>query len=358
MIKPAVTIVVPCRNEIGHIESTVRSILAQQPPPGGCEVIVADGMSDDGTREILARIAREHTGIRVVDNLGGIVSTGLNAAIRDARGATIIRMDAHTRYAPDYVRRCVETLVETGADNVGGPWVAAGDGLLGRAVAAAFQSSFGMGGARGHNPGYEGIVDTVYLGCWRRDVFERIGGFDEDLVRNQDDELNFRLTRAGGRIWQSPLIRSWYIPRNSLGALFKQYMQYGYWKVRVLQKHGRPASLRHLVPAAFVAALGASALAGLMFPLLRQLALGLAVAYSTAALLASAWTAAGRGWKLFPVLPIVFACCHIGYGLGFLEGVLDFGLRRRTSGTRHAALTRTSAMPVAPPLTSGHRERI
>lgn len=173
----AVSIVIPCRNEKEHIETCLRSILAQETPPGGFEIIVADGMSDDGAREILDRLAAETPHLRVIDNPGRIVSTGLNAAILEARGDIIVRMDAHTKYAPDYLSQCVWVLRETDADNVGGPWVAHGQGLVGQAVAAAFHSPFAVGGARGHDSRYEGIVDTVYLGCWPREVFDRIGFF-------------------------------------------------------------------------------------------------------------------------------------------------------------------------------------
>src|SRR5262249_25260654 len=131
-------------------------------------------------------------------------------------------------------------------------WVARGDRYVSRAIAAAFRSPFSAGGANSHDPRHEGPVDSVYLGCWRRDVFSRVGLFDEELVRNQDDEWNLRLIRSGGTIWQSPRIRSWYRPRASLAALFQQYRQYGYWKVRVIQKHRRPASPRHLVPVLFL----------------------------------------------------------------------------------------------------------
>ena len=273
-IKPRVSIIIPCRNEAGAIEACLCSVLAQEVPQCVCEVIVADGMSDDGTREIVERLQitvpldhattgpRDHAtrvssqwsvvggpssavcgpSIRLIDNPGKIVSTGLNAAIRAARGEIIIRMDAHTEYAPDYIRRCVEALDATGADNVGGPWVAKGAGYSSRAVAAAFQSPFAVGGARSHAPDHEGPVDSVYLGCWRKETFERFGCFDEELVRNQDDEHNLRIIRGSGKIWQSPKIKSWYRPRGSLSALFRQYMQYGYWKVRMIQKHKLPAS--------------------------------------------------------------------------------------------------------------------
>ena len=238
---PAVSIIIPCRNEKDYIEACMRSILAQEPSPGGFEIIVADGMSNDGTRDVLKRLVGEDPRLRIIDNHDRIVSAGLNAAIRAAQGKVIIRMDAHTEYASDYIRQCLAVLQETGADNVGGPWVAKGKGFVSQAIMAAFQSPFAAGGARGHDPVYVGVVDTVYLGCWPREVFDRIGLFDEELIRNQDDEFNLRLLRAGGKIWQSPQVRSWYRPRESLRSLFRQYMQYGYWKVRVIQKHRMPA---------------------------------------------------------------------------------------------------------------------
>src|SRR5260370_4219804 len=195
--EPLVSIIIPCRNEVGHIEDCLLSVLAQEEPPGGFEVIVADGMSDDGTRGLLRKIQTTEPRVRMIDNPKRIASTGLNAAIQVARGEIIVRMDAHTKYAPDYVRQCVEVLEATGADNVGGPWIAQGEGLISRAIAAAFQSPFAAGGARSHAPDYEGPVDSVYLGSWRKDTFRRFGYFDEEMVRNQDDEHNLRITRGG-----------------------------------------------------------------------------------------------------------------------------------------------------------------
>lgn len=336
---PFVSIIIPCRNEARHIEACLRGILAQDYPPDRMEIIIADGMSDDGTREIIARIAGEDPRIRLVDNPKRITPAGLNAAIKASRGEIIIRTDAHTEYAADYVSQCVAVLRETGADNVGGPWRARGREPVAQAIAAAFQSPFAVGGAKSHDPLYEGPVDTVYLGCWPRQVFERVGLFDEELVRNQDDEHNLRIVRAGGKVWQSPRIRSWYTPRGSLGALFRQYFQYGYWKVRVIQKHRMPASWRHLVPGTFVAAL---LLLGIGAPLLgwARAAFGILVGtYAAALITASAAAAVTNGWKLFPLLPVVFACYHFAYGLGFLAGVWDFAVLRRRG--RFAQLTRT-----------------
>lgn len=340
---PTVSIIIPCRNERDHIEACTRSILAQEPPPGGFEIIVADGMSDDGTRHILKRLAEENPQLQVVDNPGCIVPTGLNTAIRAARGRIIIRMDAHTEYASDYVRQCLAVLQETGADNVGGPWVAKGKGFVSRAIVAAFQSPFTAGGARGHDPGYEGVLDTVYLGCWPREVFARIGLFDEELVRNQDDEFNLRLTRAGGRIWQSPRIRSWYRPRDSLRSLFRQYMQYGYWKVRVIQKHKIPASIRHIVPACFILSLGVPLLLFPWWPFAAWGWLGLVGTYTVCNVAASFFTAACQGWTLFPILPLVFACYQFAYGYGFLRGIWDFVIWRRGPSRTYTKLTRVQS---------------
>jgi succinoglycan biosynthesis protein ExoA len=337
-----VSVVVPCRNERDQIETTLQSILAQEPPPGGFEVIVADGMSDDGTRSILSKLANENFRLRIVDNPGQIVSTGLNASIREASGSVIMRMDAHTQYASDYIRNCLEVLRTTGADNVGGPWVARGTGIIGRAIAAAFRSPFSFGGTRGHNPDYEGIVDTVYLGCWPRQVFDRIGLFDEELVRNQDDEFNLRLRRGGGKIWQSPRIKSWYRPRGSLRALVQQYLQYGYWKVRVLQKHKIPASLRHLAPGCFVFLLIILPSVFFWWSLAAWGWLGLVAMYFLCNIGASLLTAARSGCNLLPVLPLVFACYHLAYGLGFLRGIWDLVILRRAPTHTYTKLTRSS----------------
>ena len=341
-----VSIIVPCRNEVSAIAATVDSIRSQDPIPGDFEVIVADGMSDDGTREIVSQLMAADPRITMVDNPEGIVSTGLNRAIRQARGKIIIRMDAHTTYALDYVRCCIEVLSQTHADNVGGPWVARGEGIIGRAIAAAFGSGFAAGGARSHDCQYQGIVDSVYLGCWRREVFERIGFFDEELVRNQDDEFNLRITRQGGKVWQSPRIESVYSSRSSLRGLFRQYLQYGYWKVRVLQKHKIPASVRHLVPAAFLIALAGLPVVGFWFEIVWRFWGALLGLYVALLLLASFMTASRRGGELFLYLPVVFVSFHISYGLGFLHGIFDFVMMRRGGDSRYAALTREQTSQV------------
>ncbi len=328
-----ISIVAACRNEIRHIRPFLESLLSQDMNGLRWEAIIADGMSDDGTREVLDEYAARHPELRVLANPGRIVSTGLNAAIRAARGEIVLRMDAHTCYAPDYCWCSVETLERTGADNAGGPARTRVSGSRASAVAAAYHSRFSTGGARFHDENFEGWVDTVPYGCWRKATLVRLGLFDETLVRNQDDELNLRLLRAGGKIWQNPQIRSWYSPRPSLAALFRQYFQYGYWKVAVIRKHRLPGSWRHLVPAVFVlgnafllAAMAVAAAAGVpdWFYRIGALWLAQAGAYAAASLTASVAAAWRRGWETLPYLPAVFSAYHFSYGAGFLAGLFRF----------------------------------
>lgn len=337
---PLVSVIIPCRNEHEQIESCVRSVLGQQRVAGGFEVIVIDGMSDDGTREILARLAAEDDRLRLIDNPDQITARGMNLGIRHARGRYVAIMGAHNKYAPDYLSASLRVIAETGADNVGGSMVCRGETSLQQAIAAAHHSPFSVGGARWHDVLYEGFADTVFGGFYRRNVFDRIGYFDESLLRNQDDEFNLRLTLSGGKIWHSPAIRSSYRPRASLSALFRQYLQYGYWKVLVMKKHHRPASLRHLVPGAFVLGLVSLLFAAMFYPPLFYLWLALLAAYVTANLTASIVTSALRGWRYLPVLPLVFGCYHFGYGIGFLRGVIGFLILRRAPSVTFTQLTR------------------
>jgi glycosyltransferase involved in cell wall biosynthesis len=339
-----ISIVVACRNEIRHIREFLDSILSQDLAGMDWEVIVADGMSEDGTREVLEQYAASDPRLRVVSNPGRTVSTGLNAAIVAARGDIVLRMDAHTMYAPDYSRRCVETLQATGAENVGGPARTRPSGTLGRAVAAAYHSPISTGGGKFHDIHYEGLVDTLPYGCWRKETLVRIGLFDEALVRNQDDELNLRICRAGGRVWQDPQIVSWYVPRSKLSGLFRQYFQYGFWKVAVIRKHRLPASWRHLVPAAFVlanaflaSAAGVSAAAAWPWWRAAGSAWGLMLAAYLALLAVASVDAARRhGWRTLPYLPLVFATYHLSFGLGFLAGMVHF---LKGTGPRPVSMT-------------------
>ncbi|MDP4302581.1 glycosyltransferase family 2 protein [Leptothrix discophora] len=337
-----VSVIAPCRNERDHIVDFCRALTAQHLPDGvTLEVLIADGRSDDGTRELLVDWCGRDARFQVVDNPGRIVSTGLNRCLARARGDVIVRMDIHTRYASDYIAQCLAALQRSGADNVGGPWVAQPATPEGwpAAIAAAFQSRWVAGGARSRDRGYEGEVDTVYLGCWPRASFDRHGGFDERLVRNQDDEHNLRIRRAGGRIWQSGRIRSVYQSRSTPGQLARQWRQYGYWKPFVMRKHGQAASWRHLAPGLFVGLEGVLLLASALSDLALAGFIGLGLLYALAVLATAVLVAREAGWALLPRLPVVIGLYHLAYGAGSLQGWADV-LRGREPDPAFGRLTR------------------
>ena len=327
-----VSVIAPCRNERAHVLGFCDAVAAQRLPTGlQLEVLVADGDSSDGTRELLLARCAEDPRFVLVDNPRRIVSTGLNACLARARGEVIVRMDIHTDYDPHYISECLAALARTGADNVGGPWRAEATGRTQRAIAASFQSRWVAGGARSRELDYEGPADTVYLGCWPRATFERFGGFDEQLVRNQDDEHNLRLCLGGATVWQSARIVSRYRPRASLAQLFRQQRQYGYWKPFVMRRHQQPAALRQLVPGAFVGMLGLALLLSVLLPGAWPGLLALLALYGGYLLVVSVLIAHEAGWSLLPVLPWAIAATHVGYGLGTWRGWWDVLLRGRPS---------------------------
>lgn len=292
-------------------------------------------MSTDGTRTVLEEYAHDRSDVSVLSNPKRIAAAGLNLAIRQATGEFVVRLDAHTVYASDYVANCIRVALRTHAANVGGAARTGADSFWQRAIAAGFHSLFATGGATFRNANYTGPADTVPYGCWRRDLLLRLGLFDELLIRNQDDELNFRIHRTGGMVWQDESIVSYYRPRSTLGALFQQYFQYGFWKVAVLRKYRMVASLRQLVPMGALTAgvllllgLGIAALPQLSFLLKwnATLLLALLSIYILLSAASSIAAAARYGWNLLPVLPLVFATYQLSYALGFAFGLL-FGKR-------------------------------
>lgn len=324
---PFVTIILPIRNEAYFIDRCLHMVFAQDYPHQFFEILVVDGMSTDDTRKIVSCLQMRHKHLFTLNNRAQIVSPALNLAIQKARGEYIIRLDGHTLIASNYVRKCVEILQRTQAENVGGRMNAVGESYTGEVIAAATSTPFGVGGARFHYSEKEEWVDTVYMGAWPKSVFQKVGLFDEELVRNQDDEFNYRLRKMGGRILLSPEIKSQYYNRSSLRSLWRQYFQYGYWKVRVLQKHPRQMSLRQFIPPLFAASLGIAFLLAFFIPFGRLLLALSAGLYLGANLLASVWTASRRGWAYLPMLPIVFAILHLSYGTGFLTGLVKFARR-------------------------------
>lgn len=330
-----VTVILPVRNEANFITRNLEAIFNANYPQECLEVIVADGLSTDGTREIIKSMQQEHSNLLLIENPGKIVATGMNAALSCAHGRIIVRVDGHTIIDPNYIRECVDTLRRSGADNVGGRMDAIGEGRFGQAVAQATSSPFGVGGGRFHYSAREEWVDTVYMGAWPRDVFGRIGLFDEELVRNQDDEFNYRLLSMGGRILLNPQIKSLYYNRNTVRTLWRQYFQYGYWKVRVMQKHSRQMRPRQFAPPTFVIALLLSLLTLPFITAGKWTFVLVAGSYLIANVAASLVTAAKEGWRLLPLLPVTFAILHLAYGFGFCTGLVVFWNRwgHRSNGS-------------------------
>lgn len=332
MSYPSISIIIPCRNEEKYIDSLLASLIAQDYTQGNIEILFIDGMSTDNTRDMIGGYARNYPFLKLIDNPRKIVPVAMNIGIQRSRGDIIIRMDAHAMYPTDYVSKCVEYLGKTGADNVGGPITSISDTFWGRAIAAGMSSVFGVGNSRFRIGGFEGYVDTVPFGAYRRDVFDRVGLFDEELVRNQDDELNYRLLKSGGKIYMASGITSHYYPRDSLTKLWRQYYEYGYWKVRVIQKHTLPASWRHLVPVSFVLSILVTGLLSLIESRFLYLLSTIAGSYLLLSVFFSAGIAREKGMRYLPAMPAVYAVLHVSYGVGFLHGIWDFVLAGKRGG--------------------------
>jgi glycosyltransferase involved in cell wall biosynthesis len=342
MAQPFVSVILPVRNEERYIERCLYSIAAQDYPRERIEVLVVDGLSDDMTRQIVARFAAETPlDLQLIDNPRLLPAAAMNLGLNAARGDVVMRVDGHAALAPDYVRLCIEALERTDADCAGGLLLSEGDTYIGEAIALAMSSRFGVGGAS-FRTGGEGPVDTVAFGAYRRDVFARIGGFTEEIERGEDDELNYRLLDAGGVIMLVPDARVRYVVRGDLRALARQYFGYGRAKPRVLSLHPVQSRPRQYVPPAFVIALTtAGGLAAMGYR--RPLALLTAV-YTLSATTVSLVLASQQRWRLLPPLPAAFACMHLSYGLGFLAGALGLA----AAGTRRTARTDAHQSTEAP----------
>jgi succinoglycan biosynthesis protein ExoA len=288
---PLVSAIVAMRNEEQFIGQCLRSLADQDYPAQRLEILVVDGGSTDRSQEIVQDMAATVPNLRLLDNEKKVAPAGFNIGIRNARGDIVTIISAHCYLAEDYVSRCVEYLDKTGADCVGGPIESIGETRTAKAIAL---------------------------------VFERSGVFDEELVGSEDDEFNYRLRRHGGKLFLAPVIRSFYHSRATLPALWRQYFNYGSGKVRVVRKHPGLVRLRHLIPALFVLTLIVTGLLALFIPpfaLLFALVVG---SYAVLSISFSLRIARRKGWQYMPILPPAFACLHVAYGIGFLNGVLHF----------------------------------
>ncbi len=338
---PFVSVVMPVRNEADFIGRSLGAVLAQNYPPENLEIIVADGFSIDETREIINEIsANSNVRITLLDNPEHIAPTGLNRAIKAAQGEIIVRVDGHCEIAPDYVMNCVRHLHSNRYAAVGGPIETVGATRTARAIAVAMSSKFGVGGSAFRCiSDREMETDTVAFPAFDREIFNRVGLFNEELVRNQDDEFSYRLRKSGGKILLAPDIRSRYYSRGNLKSLWRQYFQYGYWKVRVLQLHPRQMSLRQFVPFAFVVILASLALFA-VFSIYGRWALIFTLGLYLLAAAAATLQAARRiEFAALPLMPPIFFILHFSYGLGFLKGLFAFRKNWRSAESNLAAKT-------------------
>lgn len=331
---PFVSIVVPCRNEEEFIGVCLKSMVENDYAKDRLEVLVVDGMSEDGTRVAVEAYGQQYPFIRLLDNPERTTAAALNSGIRAAKGDIILRVDSHARVAGDYISRCVEALEKYGADNVGGNMetLPRRDTLMGKAIVLALTHRFGVGNSHfrigAKQPRW---VDTVFGGCCRRDLFGRVGLFNEELVRGQDLEFNLRLIKAGGRTLLVPEVVSYYYARSDLKSFSAHNWANGVWAILpFLYSSIMPVSWRHLVPLAFVLVLlGAGGAALVSRAGLWALA-GIGAAYTVASLASSVWVAVSRrDIRYLFAMPVVFASLHVAYGVGSLWGTVRLlGIRQ------------------------------
>lgn len=337
-MKPKVSIIVPCLNERNTIVSLLQAICEQTYPVTDIEVIIADGMSTDGTRDAIRAFSSNHPelAVQVVDNPDRIIPAALNRAIEAAKGEVIVRLDAHSIPHSSYVERCLSVLEDTGAANVGGVWEIrpSSKGWMGRSIAAAASHWLGAGDARYRTGGEAGKVDTVPFGAFKREWVERIGYFDQDLLTNEDYEFNVRLRKAGGVVWFDPTIRSAYFARRDLTSLVKQYARYGYWKARMLSRHPGSLRWRQAIPPLFVLVM---ILMGIAVPFCRyaRLLLGIQLALYGSIIFVSALGQAikERDVGLLIGFPLAIWTIHFAWGGAFLWSILSAVVERRSKLT-------------------------
>ncbi|PRH76436.1 glycosyl transferase family 2 [Streptomyces solincola] len=328
-----VSVIMPVLNEERHLRSAVRHILEQQ-YEGEMEVVIALGPSTDRTDEIAAELVREDPRVRTVPNPTGRTPAALNAAINASRHPVVVRVDGHGMLSADYIATAVRLLAETGAQNVGGIMHAEGENAWEDAVAAAMTSKIGVGNAAFHTGGKAGPAETVYLGVFRREALETQRGYNEEFIRAQDWELNFRIREAGGLIWFSPELRVQYRPRPSVRALAKQYKDYGRWRHVVARYHSGSINLRYLAPPTAVCAIAAGLVAGV---LLTPYALIVPAGYLAAITAGSVPAGKGLSLKARLQIPVALATMHMSWGYGFLTS--PRALARKVIASRRPAVT-------------------
>lgn len=325
-----VSVIIPCRNEKHYIKNLLDSLIKQGYPKDKMEILIADGMSEDGTREVIKDFQKKYPFLKLLDNLKKYTPSALNAAIRSSQGDIIIRLDSHATYQKDYILQCVKYLHKYGADNVGGTMktVPANTSLQARAIALCMSHGVGVGNSyfrksasrRTEKPKE---VDTMFGGCYKREVFDKIGLFNENLIRSQDMEFNMRLKKAGGKIILVPDIVSYYYPKATFKEFLKHNFLDGQWAILPFKFTRQLFKPRHYVLFFFVTALLVLGLAGIFAPIARNAFVLLVFLYIAGIMLSSLSIAIQeKNIGLLVFMPIAFAIRHFGYGTGSIVGVI------------------------------------
>jgi len=313
---PLVSVVIPMLNESEAIARCLDSIFRQDYPRSRVEMVVADGGSTDGAREKVESLSRLHRNLRIVENPGRRTPCGLNAGIKKARGEIVIILGAHTRIKVDFVRRNVEAMERKQVNCTGGTQVNVGETFTQKAIGIAMGSPFGLASAPYRFSKNEQFVDTVVYAAYRRSLFDEVGLFDEELFISEDAEMNWRIRKAGHRIFYSPKIVSYYYPRKTVKGLFKQLFRYGILRVNVMKKHLDAVKWIHLVPLFFLTGLIVLVALRLWTPVIFLLGF-----YILAVLYYSLRSAIREGFRFLPILPLLLMTIHLSWGLGFVVGL-------------------------------------
>lgn len=327
-----ISIILPVFNEEKFIKKAIDSILFQNISEEKYEILIADGMSTDGTREIIKSYQNNNKNIFLLNNPKRIVSTGFNIALTQSRGDIIIRLDGHAEFAPNYFEKCIKTLYNREVSCSGGIIIYKSSGIIGNSIRIAQSSNFGVGGVTFRNKKSKAkFVQTLAFGAYKREIFELIGGYDEELIKNQDDEFNFRMNQKGYKIWLDPVIKSYYHSRDNFKKLFRQYYFYGFYKVRVIQKRTAFSSWRHLVPGVFVLCLIFSIFhkiiddESITFNGILSVYMLLNIIYAIMEI-SKRRNIKGLGKKVMTCSCIIisFIILHVSYGIGFIFGSIYF----------------------------------
>ncbi len=321
---PFISVIIPMKNEVLFIEKCIRSILEQDYPADRFEILVVDGGSTDGSREVVVKIIKTHQNIRLLGGTGVNCPAGMNIGIKKAKGDFISKVDAHGYTASDFLRTNVKYLTrykDEGVKCVGGPIIPIAKSLIANSNAYARSSLFGVGQGVYSQMKKPQFTDTVQCGTYIKEVFREVGLFDESLQFGEDEEINWRIRKAGYKIFSTPEVKFFYCPRDSFKKLYKQYCNYGFARIKIIRKHPDFLKVKHITPSVFVVLWLGSGVLSIFSNLFLWLFWGIAGSYIGGSLVSSMLISNKRGWRYFYVLPVSFSALHFGYGIGFLEGL-------------------------------------